>query len=113
MGNNPTGARGKTRMNLTGTRAKIQAAKLIARLQDHIFGRLKTPLDVSQVRAIDILLKKVVPDLTRTEVTADITHRYVVRLPDVLDKETWLKRFGDPRREIDGTLNGGGNGSLQ
>ena len=41
-----------------------------------------------------MLLRKSVPDLTKTEVQADATHRYVARLPDVLTKEEWLKKYG-------------------
>ena len=49
---------------------------------------------MSQVRAIEILLRKSVPDLTKTEVQADATHRYVAQLPDVLSKEEWLAKYG-------------------
>jgi hypothetical protein len=36
---------------------------------------------MSQVRAIEILLRKSVPDLTKTDVQAEVTHRYVAQLP--------------------------------
>jgi hypothetical protein len=49
---------------------------------------------MSQVRAIEILLRKSVPDLTKTEVPADATHRYVAQLPEVLSKEEWLAKYG-------------------
>jgi hypothetical protein len=49
---------------------------------------------MSQVRAIEILLRKSVPDLTKTEVQADATHRYVAKLPEVLSKEEWLAKYG-------------------
>ena len=53
-------------------RAKIQASQLINRLTDHALGRLKgKPLDSSQVRAIEILLKKSIPDLSSVELTGD------------------------------------------
>lgn len=74
-------------------RARIRATELINRLQSHIFDGLE--LTLSQVRAIDILLKKCVPDLTSTTVTADITHRYVAELPPMLTREEWERKYGD------------------
>jgi hypothetical protein len=74
-------------------REKIRAAQLINRLQAHIFDGLE--LSMSQVRAIEILLRKSVPDLTKTEVQADATHRYVVQLPEVLSREEWLAKYGE------------------
>jgi hypothetical protein len=47
------------------------------------------------VRAIEILLRKSVPDLTKTEVQADATHRYVAQLPEVLGREDWLSKYGE------------------
>jgi hypothetical protein len=32
--------------------------------------------------------------VTKTEVQADVTHRYVAQLPDVLTKEEWLAKYG-------------------
>jgi hypothetical protein len=52
-------------------------------------------LSMSQVRAIEILLRKSVPDLTKTEVQADATHRYVAQLPEVLSREEWLAKYGE------------------
>jgi hypothetical protein len=43
-------------------REKIQASQLVNRLTDHVHGRCT--MDSSQVRAADILLKKVCPDLS-------------------------------------------------
>lgn len=42
-------------------RAKIQASQLINRLTDHAFGKVE--LSATQVRSIEVLLKKSVPDL--------------------------------------------------
>ena len=74
-------------------RARIRATELINRLQSHIFDGLE--LSLSQVRAIDILLAKCVPNLTSTTVTADITHRYVAELPPMLTREEWERKYGD------------------
>jgi hypothetical protein len=78
-------------------REKIRAAQLINRLQAHIFDGLE--LSMSQVRAIEILLRKSVPDLTKTELQAEATHRYVAQLPDVLSKEEWLEKYGEGQTE--------------
>jgi len=46
-------------------------------LTNHALGKLKKPLDASQVRAIEILLKKTLPDLTHLDAqvsgTMDLT----------------------------------------
>jgi hypothetical protein len=46
-------------------RDRIRAGKIVERLQDHVEG--KTEMTPSQIRAAEILLKKVVPDLSSTE----------------------------------------------
>ncbi len=47
------------------TRAKIQTSQIINRLQDHMFGKIK--LSKTQVQAAQILLKKVLPDLSQQD----------------------------------------------
>jgi hypothetical protein len=46
-------------------REKIQASQIMNRLLKHVEGEIE--LSGTQVKAADILLKKVVPDLARTE----------------------------------------------
>lgn len=92
-------------------RKRIQAAKLVDRLQDHIFDRLPKPLDISQVRAIDLLLKKCIPDLTRTLISADVNVKYVAELPKVLTKSEWIAKYGDGAKLIEGIVDGQENGS--
>jgi len=106
-------------------RSKIQAIRLVDVLHQFIFsevdtnGRKLADLSMAQVRAIDCLLKKVVPDLTRTLISADVNVRYVAELPPVLTREEWLKKYANPEppRMIEGTVtNGGGDdgkGTLQ
>jgi uncharacterized protein YjiS (DUF1127 family) len=53
------------------TRAKIQTSQLINRLTDHALNDLK--LEPTQVRAIEILLKKTLPDLTATELSGGVS----------------------------------------
>ena len=83
-------------------RSKIQAIRLVDVLHQFIFsevdknGHKLADLSMAQVRAIDVLLKKVVPDLTRTLISADVNVRYVAELPKVLTKEEWVKKYGTP-----------------
>ncbi len=58
----------KRKVELTDAwKAKIQVAVLGARLYDHALG--KNEMTPTQIKAADILLRKLVPDLGRTEVT--------------------------------------------
>lgn len=98
-------------------RRKIQAGKVLQLLQDHVFGRLKKPLELSQIRGIEILLRKCIPDLTGTAVTAEINVRYVAELPKMLTRDEWLQKYGGnhldltPETPATAITNGGGNGS--
>jgi hypothetical protein len=51
------------------TREKIQTSQLLNRLQDHANGKVE--LSNSQVRAVEILLKKTIPDLAALQLTGD------------------------------------------
>jgi hypothetical protein len=46
---------------------KIRASMLINRLQDHAFGEVE--MSATQLKAAEILLRKVAPDLGRQEVS--------------------------------------------
>lgn len=48
-------------------RSKIQASQLINKLTDHVLKG--TELGASQIKAIEILLKKSLPDLSSVEMT--------------------------------------------
>lgn len=50
-------------------RARIQASQLVNRLTDHALGEVE--LSATQIRAIEILLKKSIPDLSSIEVSGD------------------------------------------
>jgi hypothetical protein len=113
-----TGARkrpkGLAPFNTAECRAKIKATMLIHRLQAHIFDGLE--MSMSQIKAIDILLKKIIPDLTRTEIAADLNVRYVAELPKVLTREEWVAKYGSNHLDLKALPvpdNGSGNGSLQ
>jgi hypothetical protein len=46
------------------------------------------------VRAIEILLRKCVPDLAAAEIKAEQMNRYVVEMPPVLDRDEWQRKYG-------------------
>ena len=50
-------------------RAKIQTSQLVNRLTDHALGKLE--LSTTQVRAIEVLLKKTIPDLSAVQHSGD------------------------------------------
>ena len=58
-------------MNIEEARKKIQTTQLINRLQNHGLGTLKKPLDGTQIKAIEILLRKSVPDLSAVSLGSD------------------------------------------
>jgi len=69
-------------------RAKIQASQLVNRLTDHALGKVE--LSATQVRAIEILLRKCVADLTSVEHTGEVAHRYIAEVPaEAKDSAAW------------------------
>jgi hypothetical protein len=52
------------------TRARIQTSQLVNRLQANGLGKLKAELSASQVKSIEILLRKTMPDMTATDITS-------------------------------------------
>ena len=50
-------------------RAKIQTSQLINRLTDHALGTVD--LSATQVRAIEVLIKKTLPDLSAVTMTGE------------------------------------------
>lgn len=62
-------------------REKIQASMLINRLVNHALGEVE--MTSTQVRAADILLKKVMPDLSSTELDAIVDGEVAIRRVNV------------------------------
>lgn len=52
-------------------REKIRTSMLINRLHNHVVGKLE--MSQTQIRACEILLKKVAPDLSATELSGDMS----------------------------------------
>ena len=78
------------------TRERIRAAVIIDRFQKHFMGELD--LTPTQIRVGEILLRKVIPDLTHTDLSATFTRRYVVEVPAQLSDEEWEKKYSLPAR---------------
>lgn len=73
------------------TRAKIQTSQLINRLTEHVLGTVD--MKPTQVTAALGLLKKSIPDLSSTDNTTEVVHRYVARLPDKAStSDAWQKQ---------------------
>ena len=72
------------------TRDKIRATKLVTRLQEHVLGEVE--MSTSQVRAAEMLLKKILPDLSSVEMKAEIE----AAVTEV------RKTVVDPKRDNDG-----------
>ena len=89
-------AKRKTLFHPNYVREKIRTTQLINRLQKFAFGEIE--LTMTQVRAIEILLRKSVPDLAAVEIKSEHTHRYVVEVPPLLDRDEWQRKYGkNPR----------------
>ena len=52
-------------------RTKIQTSQLVNVLQNHALGMDKIEITPTRMKAIELLLKKSLPDLTSTEITGD------------------------------------------
>jgi hypothetical protein len=76
------------------TRERIRAGVIIDRFQKHFMGELD--LTPTQIRVGEVLLRKVIPDLTHTDLRATFTRRYVVEVPPQLSDEEWEKKYSLP-----------------
>ena len=85
-------ARRKMLFHPNYVREKIRASQLINRLHKCAFGEIS--LTMTQLRAIEILLRKSIPDLAAAEFRSEQTYRYVVELPPVLSRDEWLRKYG-------------------
>ncbi len=76
------------------TRAKIQVAKIIARLEGLVFGQ--NDMQPHAVSAALGLLRKVLPDVNSVEITQEITKTYVIRTPMIsANPVAWLEQHKD------------------
>lgn len=67
-------------------RTKIQASQLINVLQNHALGQTEE-LSASRLKAIEILLKKTLPDLSQVQGAGEDGEHLVARAADLKDDE--------------------------
>jgi len=79
-------------------RSMIKSSNVLKKLISHANG--DCPLEPSQVTAGIALMRKVLPDLTSSEVTGEVVHRFAM-VPQVMPKEQWLATRGDPSKLIE------------
>jgi hypothetical protein len=72
------------------TRERIRAGVIIDRFQKHFMGELD--LTPTQIRVGEVLLRKVIPDLTHT----DLSTTFTVEVPPQLSDEEWEKKYSLP-----------------
>lgn len=107
MGNKPQ----LSRDAIDRIRAKIDAARLINRLQDyalseltvedgtityrHPDGRIVQPMSKEQIGAAKVLLDKIVPNVQSIETNVQETRTFVLRAPpEAADAVEWLSKYG-------------------
>lgn len=65
------------------TRAAIQTSQLVNRLQDYALAKEGVEIDAGRLKAIEVLLRKSLPDLSSVELTGDpdnpLEHRIIER----------------------------------
>lgn len=65
------------------TRAAIQTTQLVKRLQDFALGEDGVEIDAGRLKAIEVLLRKSLPDLSSVTLTGDpdnpLEHRIIER----------------------------------
>lgn len=91
----------KARKNLQHperVRQRMRTTKLMLRLQKFALGEKEQGADVNlstaQVRAIEVLLRKTLPDLTAVEHSGEVVQRDVTDKP--LTEEQWAEQYERP-----------------
>jgi hypothetical protein len=79
-----------------GDHLPVRTSQLINRLQQCAFGEIS--LTMTQLRAIQTLLNKSIPDLVAADIKSEQTQRYVVEVPPVLDRDEWQRKYGQNPR---------------
>lgn len=71
------------------TREKIRTSQLLNRLHDHVFGKDEEAVEVSQtqMKAIEILLRKSLPDLSNVTLSGDAENPVGVVFKTVYEKQ--------------------------
>ena len=66
-------------------RTKIQTSQLINVLQNHALGADEIDITPTRMKAIEILLKKSLPDLSSTEITGDAVQPISIKVVTGID----------------------------
>lgn len=75
-------------------RERIKTSMLINRLQDHALGAVE--LSATQIKAIEILIRKVLPDLAAVDLSGNMEHSFVAALPETIKRlQDWQAQNGD------------------
>lgn len=74
------------------TRLKIQTSQLANRLTDHALGNIE--LSATQVKAIEILLRKTLPDLSALDATMEGEVVNYVLSAEPLSEDDWETSYG-------------------
>ena len=81
------------------TRQKIRVAKYINLLDEVADGKRK--MDSVQIKAIELLLAKSLPNLQSVEISGEIATSKVIRTPQVANNlETWKQQYADPVEKL-------------
>src|SRR5882724_9174796 len=78
----------------TISKRRIKASKLMDRLHQHGMGEIQ--MSSTQIRAAEVFIKKVIPDLSAIEHSGEIAHRNVDELSDAELHEIAAGRGADP-----------------
>ena len=81
-------------------RERIKSSMLVNALSDHVLGN--NDMKPTQITAALGLLRKVLPDLSATELSGEVARPTVIRAPKtVADSKTWLDSHGPARIQPD------------
>jgi len=80
-------------------RERIKAGKILGRLMRHVEGEIE--MSSTQIRAAEILLKKVLPDLSAIEHQGHVEHRHLTEYSDA-ELIAFLERAH--RRDLSGGI---------
>lgn len=74
-------------------RQRIKTSMLINRLQDHALGIIE--LSATQIKSIEILIRKVLPDLAAVDLSGNVDHSFVAALPETIKRlQDWQEQNG-------------------
>lgn len=78
---------------------RIDFDKIVQRLEDTASAG-EGPLTNNQLHAITLLMDRIAPKLTATELSGQVERTTVIRAPEtVADSKTWLDRYGPAQPE--------------